>query len=136
MKLQIVTPAKLAKELDVLAVTVPTASGEITILPRHQPLISLVVEGIVSYRSASGQDMIAIGGGYVQTDGTYIRLLVSRSYGQHEINAKTTAEALEQARRILAGSKDKKEIREAQAVMRRSIIDTKLMKRRKHSAHI
>lgn len=133
MNLQIVTPTRLAKEIAITSVTLPTAAGEITILSKHQPLLSLLVEGIVSYKSLEGDDMLAIGGGYVQTDGSLVRLLVSRSYGQEEIDEKINAEALMQAKKILLESKDKTQIKEAQAIMRRSLIDSKLIKRRKHS---
>lgn len=133
MNLQIVTPTRLAKEIAITSVTLPTAAGEITILSKHQPLLSLLVEGIVSYKSLEGDDMLAIGGGYVQTDGSLVRLLVSRSYGQEEIDEKINAEALMQAKKILSESKDKTQIKEAQAIMRRSLIDSKLIKRRKHS---
>jgi len=133
MNLQIVTPTRLVKEIAITSVTLPTAAGEITILSKHQPLLSLLVEGIVSYKSLEGDDMLAIGGGYVQTDGSLVRLLVSRSYGQEEIDEKINAEALMQAKKILSESKDKTQIKEAQAIMRRSLIDSKLIKRRKHS---
>lgn len=133
MKLQIITPAKLVKELDVSSVTLPTASGEITILPKHQSLLSLLVEGIVTYKSKEGDDALSIGGGYVQTDGAVLRILVSRSYGQDEIDEKTNTEAIEQAKKILAESTDKAQILEAKSLLHRSIIDSKLIKRRQHS---
>jgi F-type H+-transporting ATPase subunit epsilon len=133
MKLQIITPVKLVKEVEVTSVTLPTSSGEITILPKHQPLLSLLVEGIVTYKSNDGNDALAIGGGYVQTDGSILRILVSRSYGQNEIDEKMTKEAMEQAKKILAESTDKSQILEAKSLLHRSIIDSKLIKRRQHS---
>ena len=90
MKLQIITPVKLVKEVEVTSVTLPTASGEVTILPKHQSFLSLLVEGIVTYKSEEGNDALSIGGGYLQTDGSILRILVSRSYGQDEIDEKTT----------------------------------------------
>lgn len=133
MKLQIITPAKLVREVEVSSVTLPSASGEITVLPKHQSLLTLLVEGIVTFKSAGGDDALAIGGGYAQTDGSLLRVLVSRSYGQNEIDEKTTKEAMEQAKKILAESTDKAQILEAKSLLHRSIIDSKLIRRKNHS---
>lgn len=132
MKLQIITPVKLVKEVEVASVTLPTASGEITILPKHQSLLSLLVEGIVTYKSNEGSDALSIGGGYAQTDGNILRLLVSRSYGQSEIDEKLTLDAIAQAKKVLAESTDKAQILEAKSLLHRSIIDSKLIRRRQH----
>ena len=133
MKLQIITPIKLVKEVEVTSVTLPTASGEITILPKHQSLLSLLVEGIVTYKSKESSEALSIGGGYVQTDGSILRVLVSRSYGQNEIDEKLTQEAINQAKKILSESTDKAQILEAKSLLHRSIIDSKLIKRRHHT---
>ena len=133
MKLQIITPIKLVKEVDVSSVTLPTASGEITILSKHQSLLSLLVEGIVTYKSTEGNDALSIGGGYVQTDGTTLRILVSRSFGQDEIDEKMNIQAIEQAKKILEESTDKVQISEAKSLLHRSIIDSKLIRRRQHT---
>lgn len=132
MKLQIITPTKLVKEVEVTSVTLPTATGEITVLPKHQPLLSLLVEGIVTYKSSEGDTMLSIGGGYMQTDGKTMKVLVSRSYGQDEIDEKITQEAIAHAQKILSESNDKDQIREAKALLHRSIIDSKLIRRRQH----
>ncbi len=133
MKLQIITPLKLVKEVEVTSVTLPTALGEVTILPKHQSFLSLLVEGIVTYKSESGDDALSIGGGYLQTDGAILRILVSRSYGQDEIDEKSTQEAIAQAQKILSESTDKAQILEAKSLLHRSIIDSKLIRRRQHA---
>lgn len=132
MLLQVVTPRKVVKEVEVKSVTLPTIDGEITILPHHIPLLSLLAEGIVVYRTEAEEDDIAIGGGYVQTDGTNLRILVSRAYGQDEIDEQLTAAALEQAQELLKNAPDVKSQAEAQSIIRRSLLDTKLLKRRKN----
>jgi F-type H+-transporting ATPase subunit epsilon len=70
---------------------------------------------------------LSIGGGYMETDGINIHILVSRAYNQDEINEKRTEEALDKAKKILTETKDKKERDEALSTMRRSILDMKLL---------
>ncbi|OGK17615.1 ATP synthase F1 subunit epsilon [Candidatus Roizmanbacteria bacterium RIFCSPHIGHO2_01_FULL_39_8] len=137
LHLKIITPQKIALELDVLSVTAPTASGEITVLPKHMNLFSLLKEGIIKIKpilSKSAEvkeNYLAIGGGYLETDGEALNILVSRAYGQDEIDAVKTEKAVEEARKIISQSKDESQRKEALSMLRRSVIDLKLLKRRK-----
>ena len=69
LHLKIITPQKIALELEAASVTAPTASGEITILPKHMNLFSLLKEGIIKikpYLTKSAEvkeNYLAIGGG-------------------------------------------------------------------------
>lgn len=131
LRLKVITPRKIVMDKQVSSVTVPTADGEITILPHHAHLFSLLVEGIVKIKSEGNEDDLAIGGGYLETNGKTITVLVSRAYGQNEIDKNLTDKAVEQAKLILSKSTDEKERAEAMTIIRRSVIDSKLMKRRK-----
>jgi F-type H+-transporting ATPase subunit epsilon len=131
LHLKVITPRKVVMDKKVISVTVPSVDGEITILPHHINLFSLLVEGIVKIKMEGDEDLLAIGGGYVETNGETITVLVSRAYGQAEAHKNLTDKALEKAKQILAVSKDDKERAEALSIIRRSVIDSKLMKHRK-----
>jgi len=133
MKLQIITPAKLVKETEIKSITLPTDAGQITILPKHQPLLTHLEVGIVSYVEKDESIDLAVGGGYAQTDGEIVKLLVTRAYGQDEIDEKLTTEALARAEKILKESANETERAEAKTVLRRSIIDSKLIKKKRHT---
>lgn len=132
LKLKIITPKKVVKEEEVLSVTVPSSNGEITILPRHVNLFSLLVEGIVKIKTNQGEEFLGIGGGYVQTDGEKITVLVSRAYGQSEIDENLINEAVQEAKKIIKTSQDESEKNQAFATLRRAVVDSKLLKRKKH----
>jgi F-type H+-transporting ATPase subunit epsilon len=135
LHLKIITPKKVILESDIDSITLPTAEGEITVLPHHEKLFSLLVEGIITMRTKDEEDNLAIGGGYLETDGKTMQILVSKAYGQNEINEDMTQKAIEKAEQILKETKDQDQRLEASAMLRRSIIDLKLLKkRRKHSA--
>jgi len=66
LKLKIVTPERLVLEEEVDGVTLPTAEGEITILPEHIPLIASLSSGDV-VAHVSGEDVpIAVAGGFLE----------------------------------------------------------------------
>ena len=131
LRLKVITPQKIVMETDVESVTVPSFEGEITILPRHANLFSLLIEGIVTIRKEGEEVYLSIGGGYAETNGKDLRILVSRAYGQDEIDNKLTQQAIENAKKILSESKDNNERINASSVLRRSIIDSKLIKKRR-----
>lgn len=66
IKFTIVTPNGVifADEIDQL--TIPTASGEITVLPNHIPLISILVAGELTARKDGVDIPMAVSGGIVE----------------------------------------------------------------------
>lgn len=125
--LKVITPKKLVYDEEVLSVVVPTAAGEITVLPKHADLLSLLKEGVITIKKEKEEEYLSIGGGYLETDGKTVHILVSRAYGQDEINEARTNEAMQRAQKILADTKDKQERDEALRSMRRSLVDMKLL---------
>ncbi len=131
LHLKIITPKKIILEDEVDSVTAPTADGEITVLSHHENLFSMLSEGIIKIKKKDHEQLYAAGGGYIETDGEDIRILVSRAYHQNEIDEELTQRAIAEAGEILKKSQDQKERIEASALLRHSLIDMKLLKRRK-----
>lgn len=131
LHLKIITPRKVVFEKDVSSITVPTAEGEISVLPHHTRLFSLLVEGVVKIKEEKSENYLAIGGGYLETDGSEINILVSRAYGQDEIDHNLTQEAIEKAKKLLKEAPNESQKQEAFLSLRRSMVDLKLLKRRR-----
>ena len=66
LRLEIVTPEKLAYEDDVDMVLVPGIDGEMGILPHHTPLVSLLGVGELTIRKGGSEETFAIAGGFLQ----------------------------------------------------------------------
>ncbi len=136
LHLKIITPNKVVRDEEITSVTIDTADGQITVLPRHTSLFSLLVEGVVTIRrERNEEDHLAIGGGYLETDGRHLNILVSRAYGQGEVDQQLTQKALDQAKKILTTSKNDQERHEATILLRRSLVDLKLLKKRRQRTH-
>lgn len=131
MHLKIITPRKIVIDEQVDSVSVPSAEGELTILPHHTNLFTLLVEGIIKVKKGNDEEFFSIGGGYLETDGLSVTILVSKAYGQDEIDKNLTEKALEEAKKILSEAKDEKQRSEAISLIRRAVIDSKLLKKRK-----
>jgi F-type H+-transporting ATPase subunit epsilon len=66
MYLEILTPDKKVFEGDVVIATFPGADGSFQVMDNHAPLISLLKEGLVEYRSQDTTDSVMITGGVVE----------------------------------------------------------------------
>jgi len=134
LKLKIITPKNIALEKEIDGVTLPSTEGDMTILPRHINLFALLEEGIVHYWAGEDSEYLAIGGGYVETNGEEVSLLVSRAYGQEGIDQQQTQLAMKDAKERMKSAKSEDARKEISSLLRRSAIDAKLLKKKRRKS--
>ena len=66
MQLEIITPDKKVFEGEVAVATFPGEDGSFQILNNHAPLVSLLKEGVVEYKSKEVNQQVHITGGVVE----------------------------------------------------------------------
>ena len=66
MHLEIITPEKKIFEGEVSIVTFPGADGSFQVLNHHAPLVGILKEGVVEYKSKDGKEHVSITGGVVE----------------------------------------------------------------------
>jgi F-type H+-transporting ATPase subunit epsilon len=66
MYLEILTPEKKLFEGNVTIATFPGSDGSFQVMDNHAPLISLLKEGVVEYKSKDGNSSLRITGGVVE----------------------------------------------------------------------
>ena len=66
MYFEILTPEKKVFEGDVTIATFPGSDGSFQVMDNHAPLISLLKEGLVEYKSKEGTNSLHITGGVVE----------------------------------------------------------------------
>jgi len=69
LKLKIATPEKVIYENEILQVSIPTMDGEITVLPNHIPLVSVLKAGELKIKDNSGELVMAVAGGFLEVRG-------------------------------------------------------------------
>jgi F-type H+-transporting ATPase subunit epsilon len=100
LKLEIVTPEKKVLDESVDSVTIPTATGEIGVLPNHAPLISALKSGILTYTVKGATDKLVVSGGFVEVSTDQVSVLTDVAERADEIDAeaaKTERDAAEKA---------------------------------------
>ena len=66
MYLEILTPEKKIFEGNVTIATFPGSDGSFQVMDNHAPLISLLKEGLVEYKSTESSSSLRITGGVVE----------------------------------------------------------------------
>jgi F-type H+-transporting ATPase subunit epsilon len=66
MHLEILTPEKKVFEGDVTIATFPGTDGSFQVMDNHAPLVSLLKEGVVEYKSKEANQSLSITGGVVE----------------------------------------------------------------------
>lgn len=101
MKLEIVTPEKIAYSEEADQVTLPTAEGEITVLPGHIPLVSQLLPGELTLKKGNQYIVMASGGGFAEITGNKVSVATDLAQKPEEIDEKVAEDARKRAQEAL-----------------------------------
>lgn len=139
MQVNILTPEKALYQEEASELTVPTALGEITILPGHVALITKVAEGEILIKSKGKGHYFAVTSGFLQVEGDQVTLLADYAVRSDDINTQKVLEAKKRAEEQLKKQRENLSDRDfavAQAEMRRAILELKISSRRSRTRSI
>lgn len=131
-KIEIVTPERTLLKDEISQVTVPTTEGEITILPKHSPLISILKPGMIELRKGKGEiEIMSVSGGFVEVLNNKIVILADTAERADEIDIKRAEEARQKAEQSIKDtrSKDRERYANILSKMEKELARTKSVKR-------
>ncbi len=135
LKLEIITPEKIAFSEDIEMVVAPGKMGVFGVLPRHEPLFAQLVEGELKIRKKGEDYYLAIGGGFMEVTREKVTVLVTRAVHAKELNEAEISRAKKEAEEALKRKPTGRELVYAQTLLRQSLIDMQILRRRKHRVH-
>jgi F-type H+-transporting ATPase subunit epsilon len=100
IKFKIVTPERTVYEDEIDQVTLPTADGEITVLPNHIPLISVLASGELVAKYGGEEIAMAVSGGMIEVRKNEITILADTAERAEEIDMQRAEEARERAEKM------------------------------------
>lgn len=130
---EIVTPQRQAFAQEADAVSVPSVNGTMGVLAHHVPLFAALSEGEVKISAGGKHYFLAIGGGFIEITRSKVSILVSRAYHADELNEAEIKKAREQAQQAISRRVVGAELAAAQAILRRSALEMKVVRRRRPS---
>ncbi len=132
LRLQIVTPEAQIFDGQVESVTLPGSEGEFGVFPQHNPLLTQLKPGELSYVTKEGVKVMVIGGGFVEVTQTDVRVITDLAMKEPEIDEQVVQDALKRAEEALRSKTlIGEELEATQATIARSVAQLKLKKKHK-----
>jgi len=133
ISIKIVSPEKLVFQEDGFeSVTVPTENGEITILPGHIPLVSVISPGEIIARKGNKEISLVTTKGFMRLEKNG-ELFVLSDYAvrSEDIEVAKVEAAKKKAEEMMKEKKSEKDFIIAEAELRKTILELKVARRKK-----
>jgi len=131
LKLEIVTPERLAYSDTVDAVVLPGSEGELGVLPHHAPLISTLGVGELRIRKGGQEELFAIAGGFLQVRPDKVVVMAEMADMASDIDLERALEARREAERAPeTGFHEGADLSMARAALQQALLRIRVAERR------
>ena len=133
LTLEIVTPDSRVYSDTIDTVVIPTAEGEVGILPGHIPLLAQVQHGELRVTKGNTTQLLAVSGGFVEVEGDRVHVLAEHAITEEKIDEKAVEDAMSRAQKELEEAKhlDPQQYEHLQNLVRYSGVQLAVKRRRR-----
>ena len=122
---------------DVYEVTLPTLDGDIGVLEKHMPLVSVAKTGVIAVRreardTDANRELFAISGGVIEVNDNVLSVLVDDADNADDINEAEVEAAMERAKQMKAEATDQVSLEHAQALVDRHAVRLQVAGLKRH----
>src|SRR5207248_3481294 len=105
LRVQIVTAEREVYAEDAVDMVVaPGADGVVGILPRHAPLLTTLLPGVVRIKKGGAEESMAVGGGFLQVARDQVLILADTAERADEVDEARAEEGRRRAQHMLGAS--------------------------------
>lgn len=131
---ELITPEKTVYKDEIEELTIPTSSGQITILPNHISLFTHVEHGEMIIKKNNKEQYLAVTEGFLEVNKNTATLLADYAVRSEEIEISKAIDAQKRAERVIKESREKisrEDFALAESQFRRSILELKVASKRR-----
>jgi len=130
LQVDVVTAERRVYAGEVSAIVAPLTNGQVTILPRHAPLLAALAAGEVRLMRPGQEDLeLAVGGGFMEVRDDKVIVLADSAERADEIDIERAQRARQQAEQLLKQKLSDVDFARAEAALRRSLARLKVAER-------
>lgn len=129
LHVQIITPEKIVLDANVDEATLPTINGEISILPKHMPLLTQLAPGELILKTKSSLEHFVVVGGFLEVNSDKVSILADYAVHGKDISAVKAQEAKDRAEKAMKEKTSEEDFVLAEAEFRRAILELKVAKK-------
>lgn len=131
LHLDIITPDKKIFSGEVVKIVLPSQEGQITVLPKHMPLVTALEVGEVIVQAPKETMNFSIGKGIFSINDNNASLLIEDVLASEEISEEKAIEAKKLAEELIKKGIGPEEKKAAIYSLRKSLVDLKLVRKKK-----
>jgi F-type H+-transporting ATPase subunit epsilon len=135
LRVQMVTAEReVLADDDVDMVVAPGSEGVVGILPRHAPLLTTLLPGVVRIKKRDAESAMAVGGGFLQVARDRVLILADTAERENEVDEARAEESRQRAQAALAEAVRTGQHVQAEAArvaLRRSLARLQVVKRQR-----
>ena len=131
LRLEIVTPEKIAYSENVEMVTLPGSEGELGVYPNHVPLLTTLNPGELRVLKGGKEMFLAIGEGFVEVTGSAVSVLTDMALDVTAIDESAAEEAVARARAAMKDDLTGEEVAAVQGSLQKALAQLHVKRRRR-----
>jgi len=131
LKFDIVTAEKVVYTDDVDVVVVPGMEGQLSILPDHAPLLTMLQPGELTVRKSGDETVMFVNGGFLEVMRNHVTVLADVCERADDIDIARAEAAKRRAEEQLQDRAAITDLATAEAALRRALLRIKIAERRK-----
>jgi F-type H+-transporting ATPase subunit epsilon len=129
--LEIVTAERVVLSEDVDSINAPTREGRVGILPRHEPLLTILEPGELAIVQGGVRTEFAVSGGFMEVLPNRVTILADTALRADEIDEARAEQARVRAEEMLKQKMSDREMAEAEMQLRRAMVELKVAQMRR-----
>ena len=131
MHLEVISAERQVYSDEVEMVVAPGVEGQLGILPRHAPMMTMLQPGEVMIRKEGEETHLALTGGFMEVMGNKVTILADACERSDEIDEARAEEAVARAQDRIANHATDLQLERAVASMRRAQVRLNVARRRR-----
>jgi len=135
IKLDIVTAERVVYSEEVDSVNAPGVQGQLGVLPKHTPLMTILEGGELHIRKGRDEVYMAISGGFLEVRPDRVIVLADTAERADEIDLARAEEAKRRAQERLARPAPTIDTARAEAALRRALVRLRVGERRRRRSY-
>ncbi len=134
--LQVVSQERQLLTEKVDSLTIPTTSGELTILANHIPLFSKVAPGILVYRQGTQEHSLVVSRGFLDVaSNRTVTVLVDSAVLDREVSVAKAEAAIKAATENMSKPLDQRELLMVEASLKQAMLELRIAQRTKRAGN-
>ncbi len=131
VRFEIITGERVVYAADVESVTLPGVEGELTVLPRHAPLLTMLKPGELVVRRGGEEVTMAVSGGFLEVMPDKVVVLADTAERAEEIDIARAEAARRRAEESLRQAVTEEDLARARAALQRALVRLRVAERRR-----